>query len=136
MLFVSRETDVIEDMMNDYLWESVSIRDTAVQRHRKESFYHGMLLGLLKSRGVGSIKSNAENGEGFSDISIQLRNRKGILIEVKYAEDGKLEKACDEAIQQIKDKHYMDGMQDSGGKEVIAYGMTFYKKQCMVKLVG
>ena len=95
-----------------------------------------MLLGLLKSRGVGSIKSNAENGEGFSDISIQLRNRKGILIEVKYAEDGKLEKACDEAIQQIKDKHYMDGMQDSGVKEVIAYGMAFYKKQCMVKLVG
>ncbi len=134
--FVSGETPVIEEMMNDYLWESISIRDTAVVKSRKESFYHGMLLGLLKSRGLGSVKSNAESGEGFSDISIQLRNRKGIVIEIKYAEDGNLEKACDAAIRQIKGKHYMDGMKDSGVKEVLAYGMAFYKKQCMVKLVG
>lgn len=134
--FVSGETPVIEEMMNDYLWESISIRDTAVVKSRKESFYHGMLLGLLKSRGLGSVKSNAESGEGFSDISIQLRNRKGIVIEIKYAEDGNLEKACDAAIRQIKEKHYMDGMKGSGVKEVLAYGMAFYKKQCMVKLVG
>lgn len=133
--FVSGETPVIEEMMNDYLWESISIRDTAVVKSRKESFYHGMLLGLLKSRGLGSVKSNAESGEGFSDISIQLRNRKGIVIEIKYAEDGNLEKACDAAIRQIKEKHYADGMKDSGVKEVLAYGMAFYKKQCKVKLV-
>lgn len=60
----------------------------------------------------------------------------GIVIEMKYAEDGKLEKACDAALQQIKDKHYAEGMKDSGVKEVLAYGMAFYKKQCKVKLVG
>ncbi len=132
--FVAGETDVIEEMMNEYLWESISIRDTAVVKQRKESFYHGMLLGLLKSRGTGVIRSNAESGEGFSDITIQMMNT-GIVIEVKYAEDGKLEKACAEAIAQIKEKHYEEGMKDSGVKEVIAYGMAFYKKRCMVKLV-
>ena len=134
---VHGDAETIERVMRIALRQSISIRDTAVMKNRKENFYHGMVVGMLQSINAwDGLLSNAELGEGYCDIAIWATDDLGIVIEIKYAEDGKLEKACDEAIQQIKDKHYMDGMQDSGVKEVIAYGMAFYKKQCVVKLVG
>ena len=42
---------MIEEMLNDYLWDSISVRDTAVRTNIKENFYHGLLLGLLRSQG-------------------------------------------------------------------------------------
>ena len=68
-------------MLNDYLWDSISVRDTAVRRNMKENFYHGMLLGLLRSQDSWLVKSNAETGEGYSDISIQTPERGGMVIE-------------------------------------------------------
>ena len=70
----------------------------------KENFYHGLLLGLLRSQGNWLIKSNAETGEGYSDISIQTSDRVGIVIELKYANDGNLESACRVALEQIEEK--------------------------------
>lgn len=70
--------------------------DTAVRRNRKENFYHGMLHGLLQNQDSWLVKSNAKTGEGYSDISIQTPDRGGIVIELKYADDGNLEKACGE----------------------------------------
>ena len=86
--FPAGDTDTIQDMLNDYLWDSISVRDTAVRRNMKENFYHGMLLGLLRSQDSWLVKSNAETGEGYSDISIQTPERTGIVIELKYADDG------------------------------------------------
>lgn len=54
----------IQEMLHDYLWDSISVRDTAVRKNQKENFYHGMLLGLLRSQGNWLVKSNAEMGEG------------------------------------------------------------------------
>ena len=54
----------------------------------KENFYHGMLLGLLQNQDSWLVKSNAETGEGYSDISIQTPERLGIVMELKYADDG------------------------------------------------
>ena len=65
-------------LLNDYLWDSISVRDTAVRRNMKENFYHGMLLGLLRSQDSWLVKSNAETGEGYSDISIQMPERPGL----------------------------------------------------------
>lgn len=57
------------------------------------------------------MKSNAESGIGYSDILIETRkNRIGIVVEVKYAEDGNLEAACQKALQQIEDKKYAAGL--------------------------
>ena len=75
-------------MLQDYLWDSISVRETAVRKNQKENFYHGMLLGLLRSQGNWVVKSNAETGEGYSDITVQTPDRIGIVIELKYAEDG------------------------------------------------
>ena len=126
------DTAVIQEMLHDYLWDSISVRDTAVRRNRKENFYHGMLLGLLRSQGNWLVKSNAETGEGYSDISIQTPDRLGIVIELKYAEDGNLEAACAEALHQIEERKYAEGLKRRSTKKIIKYGIAFCEKECMV----
>ena len=130
--FPDGDVVLIEEMLRDYLWDSISVRDTAVRRNRKENFYHGMLLGLLQSQGNWLIQSNAELGEGYSDISICTSNRTGIVIELKYADDGNLEKGCKEALKQIEERKYAIGLQRKGMKNIIKYGIAFCEKECMV----
>lgn len=130
--FPAEDVSTIQDMLHDYLWDSISVRDTAVRINRKENFYHGLVLGLLRSQGNWLIQSNAETGEGYSDISISTPGRTGIVIELKYANDGNLESACREALRQIEEKKYAVGLQRQGMKKVILYGMSFWEKECMV----
>ena len=130
--FPSGDMDSIQEMLGDYLWDSISVRDTAVRRNMKENFYHGMLLGLLQSQDSWLVKSNAETGEGYSDISIQTPDRIGIIIELKYADDGNLEAACKEALEQIEEKKYAEGLKRQSMRKIIKYGIAFYKKECMV----
>ena len=110
------------------------VRDTAVRRNMKENFYHGMLLGLLQSQDSWLVKSNAETGEGYSDISIQTPERVGIVIELKYADDGNLETACKAALRQIEEKKYAHGLKRRGMKKIIRYAIAFYEKECMVEM--
>jgi hypothetical protein len=82
---VNKEPEKIGQIFGDYLWNTISIRDTAAARERKENFYHGILLGLLGYKSDWLIKSNAESGTGYSDILIEVPdNRTGIVIELKY----------------------------------------------------
>ena len=80
------------------------------------------------------VKSNAETGEGYSDISIQTPDRIGIVIELKYADDGNLEEACREALVQIEEKKYAEGLKRWRTKKILKYGIAFYEKECMVAL--
>lgn len=130
--FPAEDVSTIQDMLHDYLWDSISVRDTAVRMNRKENFYHGMVLGLLQSQGSWRVQSNDETGTGYSDISISTRERTGIVIEIKYANDGNLDGACAEALKQIEDRNYEEGLRRRGMKKIIKYGMAFYKKECMV----
>lgn len=130
--FSAGDTSTIQDMLHDYLWDSISVRDTAVRTSMKENFYHGMVLGLLRSQGNWLIRSNAETGEGYSDISISTPARTGIVIELKYANDGNLEAACAEALRQIEEKKYIVGLQRQGMRNIIQYGIAFWEKECMV----
>ena len=66
------------------------------------------------------------------DISIQTPDRVGIVIELKYAEDGNLEAACREALEQIEDKKYGEGLKRRSMKKIIRYGIAFWEKECMV----
>ena len=134
MAFSEGNVKTIQEMLDAYLWNSISVRDTAVRRNMKENFYHGMLLGLLQSQADWSIRSNAETGEGYSDISIETPEKTGIVIEVKYAEDGNFEKACKEALKQIEEKKYALGLERKGMRKMLRYGISFYEKECMVVL--
>ena len=138
--FPAGDPATIQEMLSDYLWDSISVRDTAVRTNMKGNFhpegvpsvYHGMMLGLLRSQGGWLVKSNAETGEGYSDISIQTPDRTGIVIELKYADDGNLEAACAEALKQIEEKKYAQGLKRRGTKKIIKYGIAFCEKECMV----
>ena len=130
--FPTGDADTIQDMLHDYLWDSISVRDTAVRTNMKENFFHGMVLGLLRSQGIWLVKSNAETGEGYSDISVCTPERIGIVIELKYANDGNLDAACEEALKQIESKQYAEGLKRRGMKKIIKYGMAFWGKECRV----
>ncbi len=132
--FPEGDVETIQEMLHDYLWDSISVRDTAVRTNMKENFYHGMLLGLLRSQGSWLVKSNAETGEGYSDISIQTPDRIGIVIELKYADDGNLEAACKEALKQIEEKKYAEGWKRRSTKKMIKYGISFCEKECLVMM--
>ena len=134
--FPAEDVSTIQEMLGDYLWESISVRDTAVRTNMKENFYHGMMLGLLRSQGSWLVKSNAETGEGYSDISIQTPERLGIVIELKYANDGNLEAACAEALKQIEEKKYAEGLKRQGAKKIIQYGIAFCEKECMAVMAN
>lgn len=130
--FPAGDVSLIQDMLHDYLWDSISVRDTAVRKNRKENFYHGLVLGLLQSQGNWLIRSNEELGEGYSDISICTPEKTGIVIELKYADDGNLQKGCADALRQIEERKYADGLKRKGMKKIIKYGMAFCEKECMV----
>ena len=130
--FPAGDVSTIQEMLSDYLWDSISVRDTAVRTNRKENFYHGMVLGLLRSQGRWRVKSDADTGEGYSDISILTPDRFGIVIELKYANDGNLEAACAEALKQIEEKKYAEGLKRRGTKKIKKYGIAFCEKECMV----
>lgn len=132
--FPAGDAAAIQEMLHDYLWDSISVRDTAVRMNRKENFYHGMLLGLLQSQDSWLVKSNAETGQGYSDISIQTPDRIGIVIELKYANVGNLEAACAEALKQIEDRKYAEGLKRRAVKKILKYGIAFWEKECMVAM--
>ena len=131
--FPAKDPGTIEELFSNYLWSTISIRDTAVAKEQKENFYHGVLLGLLGYRENWLVKSNAESGIGYSDILIEIpENRIGIVIEMKYAENGDLDKACTEALKQIEEKKYVARLKDDGMRTMIKYGIACYKKDCKV----
>ncbi len=131
--FVDRDPGKIEQIFGDYLWNTISIRDTATAKAKKENFYHGILLGLLGYKASWLIKSNAESGTGYSDILVEVPdNRTGIVIELKYAEDGDMDSACSRALEQIEEKEYVDKLRQDGMRNFIKYGIACFKKDCKV----
>ena len=131
--FVNKDTEKIEQIFGDYLWNTISIRDTAVAKEKKENFYHGILLGLLGYKSSWLIKSNAESGTGYSDILVEVpTNRTGMVIELKYAENGDMDAACEDALRQIEEKNYVAKLKQDGMRNFIRYGIACFKKDCRV----
>ena len=129
------EEKQVEDIFESYLKKTISIRDTFVKKTMKENFYHGILLGILGVKEEWGVFSNQETGEGYSDILIETENSEtAILIEVKYANDGNLDQACERALKQVEDRKYDQELLENGVDKILKYGIACYKKQCKVKL--
>lgn len=134
MAFPDGDAETIEDLFNDYLWNTISIRDTAV-KGRKENFYHGVLLGLLSHMENWAVWSNIEFGEGYCDILLEVpENRVGVVIEMKYAQEDRMEAACTEALKQIEQRQYAARLKSDGMKNIVNYGIACYRKHCKVKI--
>lgn len=133
--FSAGDPSKIERMFSSYLKRTISIRDTAVQRDKKENFYHGILLGLLSHRQDWSLRSNAESGQGYCDILIKIKSiSMGIVIELKYSESRNLEAACRKALQQIEEKNYADQLMEDDMATILKYGIACRRTACMVKM--
>lgn len=123
----------VERCFTGYMRKTVSIRDTFVRKATKENFYHGMLIGLLGFKEGWTVMSNREAGDGFSDIQILIDDAEtGIVIEVKYVQNGDLEAECQKALTQMRALHYEDGMRNAGMQKVFKYGIACWKKTCKV----
>lgn len=125
--------ELIQKIFNEFLADSISIRDTFVRKELKENFYHGMLLGLLKAEGSWIVQSNAESGIGYTDIILTIPLEKiGCIIEVKYAENGSFDSACSKAMKQIEDNGYTEAFVQNGMLTVHKYGIACYRKSCRI----
>ena len=131
--FMKNDTDAIEEGFNAYLKKTISIRDTNTRKKMKENFYHGILLGLFGNMDGWNVRSNAESGDGYSDISIEIEDKGiGIVIELKYAEKAAFDTACREALKQVNDQNYEQQLLDDGMTTIRKYGIACYKKRCKV----
>ena len=132
---MNQRVEKVEELFAEYMRRTISIRDTFAQKPTKENFYHGLLLGILGFKEDWSVLSNRESGDGFSDILIQIEDEDiGIIIEVKYAEDGNLEEECQRAMKQIIDTRYVEALKQEGVHTILKYGIACYKKTCKVAL--
>lgn len=132
---MNQRVEKVEELFAEYMRRTISIRDTFAQKPTKENFYHGLLLGILGFKEDWSVLSNRESGDGFSDILIQIEDEDiGIVIEVKYAEDGNLEEECQRAMKQIIDTRYVEALKQEGVHTILKYGIACYKKTCKVAL--
>ncbi len=129
--FREADGEAVQRIFTEYLSETVSVRDTAVRKELKENFYHGFLLGLLRFKEDWKVLSNREGGQGYADIVIEIFAEKtGIVIEVKYAENGDLEAGCREALEQIERKGYIGWPGLAGMGRVIKCGIACHIKNC------
>jgi len=137
---ITKITSEISAIMDD----SMSVRDA------KEDFYHGMMVGVLRTQ--CKVKSNREYGEGYPDILAILGNR-AVILEIKCILPSELKnipreeeririppmmtKQLDEAEQQIRSRHYIEGLlfDEPTVSEIKAYALCFCRKRCMARLV-
>ena len=125
----------VEKQFGAYLKKTISIRDTFVKRQLKENFYHGILLGILGFQDQWAVFSNRESGDGYSDILVEIEDEElGIIMEVKYAQDGDLEAGCADALAQMEQKSYEEVLYQDGMEKILKYGIACYKKRCKVVL--
>lgn len=124
----------VEKKLNLIMSRMISIMDTKAKEAQKENFYHGLLLGLLRSEPEWLVLSNAESGDGFSDILVETEEPDtGIVIEVKYAAAfGELDGACKKALEQIRERRYDERLRNEGRTHIYAYAVAFHKKRCRV----
>lgn len=127
------DAEGVEKQLAEYLRRTISIRDTFVKKQMKENFFHGILLGILSFGDTWSVSSNKESGDGYSDILLETDDGEtGIILELKYADDGNLDTACKKALAQINRNRYEEILLDEGVPHILKYGIAFYKKRCRV----
>ena len=123
-------TDLLTQEMNALLRMTISYHDY------KEDFYHAFLAGIFAGAGY-VVESNREHGEGRSDVIVyDLHGGRMAIFEAKYSKTlKKLSDDCDNALRQIDERMYAKEF-EGNYDEIFCYGISFFKKRCMVKGIG
>ena len=125
------DAEKMTDILNVQLFPIISFYDSA------ENFYHGFLAGILSQSQDYLVKSNRESGNGRSDIMVRSPSLRGraFVLELKVsASIDDLEADAEKALKQIYDKRYMDELRTEGYRKIGCYGVSFYRKDCEVRL--
>jgi hypothetical protein len=125
------DAEKMTDILNGQLFPTISFYDSA------ENFYHGFLAGILSQSQDYLVKSNRESGNGRSDIMVRSPSLRGraFVLELKVsASIDDLEADAEKALKQIYDKRYMDELRTEGYRKIGCYGVSFYRKDCEVRL--
>lgn len=116
--------------LENIMLNSVSCFD--FNSNSKESHYHVFILGMMLGlRRRYYIHSNREGGRGRYDLVVEPmdKSKNGLVIEFKVAkEKEELEKASEEALAQIEEKRYYEGLRDRGVEKIILVGISFYQR--------
>lgn len=120
------DCELLTQEMNKMLRKTISYHDY------KEDFYHAFLAGIFAGAGY-SVESNKEHGEGRSDIVVSdIVNGRVAVFEVKKSDAlADLTSDCESALAQIDDRMYAKEFEDDYD-EVLCYGVSFFKKRCLV----
>lgn len=110
------------------------LRRTISYHDYKEDFYHAFLAGIFTGAGY-MVESNREHGEGRSDVVVyDSLNGKVAIFEAKYSEKLKdMENDCNRALRQINTRMYAEEYEDDYD-QILCYGISFFKKRCLVKI--
>ncbi|MCD7955621.1 MAG: ATP-binding protein [Lachnospiraceae bacterium] len=122
-----------EKLFTSYLFDSITVRDTSVQKDKKEILYHGEMIGILVNIEGWDSKTNADSGDGYSDVMVKIEDEDiGIIIEFKYAENARLDEGCKDAMAQIERMNYTSDLKHEGYHTIYKYGIACFKKRCKV----
>ena len=121
------DSEGITREMNALLRRTISYHDY------REDFYHAFLAGIFTGAGY-MVDSNKEHGEGRSDVVVyDSINARVAIFEAKYTKVlENLESECDMALRQIDNRMYAKEYEDDYD-QILCYGISFFKKRCMVK---
>ena len=123
------DCDAIGEILSEKLMAAISYYDY------DETYYHGFLTGILSGMGGYDVFSNRESGEGRPDIILREQRFRGraFLLELKIAANfPQMEAACLAALRQIEDKKYEEGLLNEGYQITGKYGISFFRKGCLV----
>lgn len=124
------DREKMAEILSENLMETISFYDY------QESYYHGFLAGMLKNIGNYIVLSNRESGNGRPDLLLKYPSVRGkaVILEIKVAKTYReLEQKCDEALEQIEAQRYEEPLRQEGYRDILKYGVAFYRKECMVK---
>ncbi len=128
------DVDNIKNILEEYIVSVLSYYDFPIEKN-----YQCLLLGVCATLFFDyEVKSEVNAGLGRCDILIlpHSHHKKAIIIELKAFRSkqskAKFEKAAEVALRQIKEKEYENDIKKKGYKEILSYGIAFYKNKVTV----
>lgn len=125
------DTGKMEEEISSFLEGTISYFDYG------ESYYHGFLAGVLGRSSKYRVLSNREAGLGRADIILKtqrIRKGRAIVLEIKAVKRfQEMEEGCAAALRQIEEKRYCEELRQEGYEDVLAYGVCFFRKECIVQ---
>jgi len=127
------DAEKTEKLLTSYLYDSITVRDSSVQKDKKEILYHGLMIGILANVDNWKAKTNADSGDGYCDVKVEIAKESiGMIIEFKYADNARLTEGCKDAMAQIERMDYTRELKLQGYHTIYKYGIACFKKKCKV----